>query len=334
VSNKNRDLRQSVGWGKYLQHLGWSVEEIKNKKPGIKIYIKKIPFLGAVIKIQRPAEIPPIEEIDRIAKKHRALFVKIEPVGNAQSAFRREGGFSSQEPVAGFEPDPTPNLPTRTIQVDLSKTEEELWKNLSQDARQSVRKAQSYKLQVASFKWGEPGFEKALNEFHRLLKETGHRQKFWTGDYAQLKAKADAFQKDCLVFLVFPNKSINQPIAGALVLLTGDTASFRKETSRSLEGTAFYHHTASNETGRKLFAPYILMWEIIKEIKGRKPGIGHLEFEGIVDPRFPQTKRWEGFTVFKRKWGGDEIEFPAPLIKHYHPLVKAFFALSRKIAVG
>lgn len=319
------DLRQSVGWGKYLQHLGWSVEEIKNKKPGIKIYIKKIPFLGAVMKIQRPAEIPPIEEIDRIAKKHRALFVKMEP----QLATNYQLLTTN-----GFKPDPTPNLPTRTIQVDLSKTEEELWKNLSQDARQSVRKARSKQLTVNSYQFGDKNFDSALQDFHQLLKETGHRQKFWTGGYAQLKAKADAFQKDCLVFLVFPNKSINQPIAGALVLLAGDTASFRKETSRSLEGTAFYHHTASNETGRKLFAPYILMWEIIKEIKGRKSGIGHLEFEGIADPRFPQTKRWEGFTVFKRKWGGNEIEFPAPLIKHYHPLVKALFVLSQKISVG
>src|SRR3990170_7867604 len=113
------DLRQSAGWAKYLQSQGWKIEESK----GFKAYIRKVPLVGSVIKIQRPAEIPPVEEIDRIAKKHHALFVKIEPVGNAQSAFRREGGFSSQEPVAGFEPDPTPNLPTRTIQVDLSKTE-------------------------------------------------------------------------------------------------------------------------------------------------------------------------------------------------------------------
>ncbi|MEX0587369.1 MAG: hypothetical protein WD159_01260, partial [Patescibacteria group bacterium] len=164
------------------------------------------------------------------------------------------------------------------------------------------------------------------------LKETGRRQKFWTGSFEQLQTKVNAFGKDALVFLVYRT---GNAVAGALVLVAGDTASFRKETSRSNGGTAFYHHTASSRAGRELFAPYLLMWEIFKSLKaaGSRQKVKYLEFEGVADPRFPQTKKWEGFTVFKRKWGGEELEFPAPLVKHYHPLVKALFRLSQKIAV-
>lgn len=297
------DLRQSDSWARYLRNLGWKTEEIKSKKYNLRIFIREIPLVGSVIKLQRPAEIPPISEIDRIAKEHRALLAKIEPLA------------AGHKPLAGFEPDRTPNLPTKTIVVDLDKSEEKLWKNLSHNARQSIRKANGSNLKLVISNWGERNFEKNLKQFHQLLKQTGERQKFWTGDYAQLKAKTDAFGKDALVLLVSHD---GQQLAGALILLT--------------DGIAYYHHTASNETGQKLFAPYFLMWEIYRFLKA-KTSVRRLELEGIADPRFPQTKRWEGFTVFKRKWGGEEIEFPIPMIKIYHPLVRALFTLSRKIPV-
>jgi len=254
-----------------------------------------------VVKVQRPPEVPPIEEIDRIAKKHRALFVKLEPFAEPNFELSR----------LGFELDPNPNLPTKTIVVNLHPTEGELWKNLSQDARQSIRKARNQQLKVDSRRYGAEDFESAQQKFHRLLTETGKRQGFWTGDYSQLRAKTTAFGKDAVIFLAL---AADQPIAGALVLLA--------------EEMAFYHHAASNQTGQKLFAPYLLTWEIFHYLKNETP-IRQLDFEGITDPRFPQTRRWEGFTVFKRKWGGKEVEFPAPHIKYYSPLTKILFRITQ-----
>jgi len=301
------DLRQSDGWARYLQRTGWSVEEVKrtrskianpaerDKRYKVKVYIRKIPLIGSVIKIQRPAEIPPMEEIDRIAKKHRALFVKIEPV------------VSSQEPVAGFEPDPNPNLPTKTMVIDLTKAEKKLWDDLSQDARQSVRKARSEQLTVNSYQFGKPGFDKALNEFHQLLKETGRRQGFWTPSLAQLQVKAGAFGQDVILFLVQPG-----PLAGAFFLRDGETV--------------YYHHAGSSPEGREKHAPYLLLWEVIKFFRNSDK---RLDLEGVSDPRFPkQTKRWSGFTIFKNKFGGNKIEYPRPLIRYYHPLVKLLFSLA------
>jgi len=302
VSNKSRDIRQSGGWGKYLQHIGWAVEEIKNKKPGIKVYVKKIPLLGAVIKIQRPAGIPPIEEIDRIARKHRALFVKLEPQLTTNYQLLTTNGF---------EPDPSPNLPTKTIIIDLTKSEGDLWKNLSQDARQSVRKARSEQLIVNSYQFGKPGFEKSLDEFHRLLKETGRRQGFWTPGLVQLQAKAGAFDQNAILFLIQP-----EPSAGAFFLRDGETV--------------YYHHAGSSPEGREKHAPYLLLWEAIKFFRNSAK---RLDLEGVSDPRFPkQTKRWSGFTIFKNKFGGQERNYPAPLIKHFHPLTRILFKFANKIS--
>src|SRR3990167_8358286 len=97
------DLRQSDGWAEYLESQGWVVEKLGNTK----VFVRKIPPFGAVAKIQRPAEIPTAAEINRIARKHHALFVKLEPLA------------VSPKPLAGFQNDSSPNLATKTIILDL-----------------------------------------------------------------------------------------------------------------------------------------------------------------------------------------------------------------------
>lgn len=302
------DLRQAEGWSRYLSNQGWRITEVKGKKSKCKIYTRRIPLIGSVIKIQRPTEVPPVKEIDQIAKNRRALFVKFEPLLTTNYQLLTKHGFKS---------DPNPNLPTKTTIVDLTKGEKELWKDLSQDARQSIKKAIIYKIQVTSYRWGEDGFEQALTNFHQLLRKTGQRQHFLTPKSEQLKAKTKAFGKNAVLFLAYTpkqpeNQTTKQPIAGALFLIS-DT-------------TAYYHYAASSLKGQELYAPYFLMWEAIKSFK---LPINSLDLEGVHDSRYPKaTKRWKGFTTFKRKFGGTELEHPKPLIKYYNPTIRLLFKLA------
>jgi len=295
LTEMEQDLRQSDGWAEYLESQGWLVEKLG----GTKVFIRKIPPFGAVAKIQRPAEIPAVAEIDRIARENHALFVKIEPLSTA-SNFELLTNH-------GFVHDSSPNLATKTVILDLTKSEDELWKDLSQDARQSVRKAQNNHLQAVGFKLGEPGFDKALIEFHQLLKETGHRQHFWTPTFDQLRKKAEIFGTDAALFLAYSQS--HTPLAGTFVLLDDGT------------------HSASSQEGQDLYASYFLLWETIKGLKARK--VTRLDLAGVYDPRFHRaTQSWRGFTAFKKKFGGKEVEYPRPLIKYYHPFVKFIFKIA------
>ncbi|NIT03731.1 peptidoglycan bridge formation glycyltransferase FemA/FemB family protein [Candidatus Saccharibacteria bacterium] len=297
----NTDLRQSLGWAKYLKSQGWKIEEIRGQRSEVRVYIRKIPLLGSVIKIQRPAEIPSAEEIDRIAKKNRAFLVKLEP------PYQSPGYPVTRLP--GFEPDPTPNLPTKTIFVDLTKSEDELWANLSQDVRQSVRKARDMGLKVNIYRTTDEDFDQALINFHDLLKETGKRRRFWTPSLPQLREKAKAFGKDTTLFLV--QSGSKNPVAGALTLLWDGT------------------HSASSAEGQRLFAPYLLLWETILYLK-KKRGAKYHDLAGIHDPRYPKlTKRWGGFTLFKRKFGGREVEYPRPLVRYFGWPTKLIFNLGK-----
>jgi lipid II:glycine glycyltransferase (peptidoglycan interpeptide bridge formation enzyme) len=77
---------------------------------------------------------------------------------------------------------------------------------------------------------------------------------------------------------------------------------------------AFDWFGASAPKGRQLSLKSLVIWEAIKEAK--RQGLNVFDFEGIYDSRFHQTqKNWQGFSFFKKGFGGEEIEFSQPLIK-------------------
>lgn len=297
------DLRQSKEWARYLSSQGWQVEKLQIADYRLQVYVRKIPLIGSVVKIQRPRIIPPVEAIDKIARKHRALFVKLEPLPTVSYKLLTRHGFIR---------DSAPSLPTKTTVLPLTKSEDKLWKALSQDTRHDTKEAEKYQTSVISYQSGDRKFGRALESFSHLLSETGRRGGFWPPNFGQLKAKAEAFGKNAVLFLAYPKPYPPnlKPLAGALILIHGTTA--------------YYHHTATSTTGRRLNASYFLMWRIIQNAKSS--GLKALDLGSIYDPRYHKaTKRWQNFSIFKKKWGGKEVEYPPPLIKYYSSLAKLLF---------
>jgi len=290
------DLRQSNEWSRYISQLGWQVEETKNKEQRTKIFIRKLPLIGAVGKIQRSSVIPLIEEIDGIAKRHRVLFVKLEP-----SFVKATEGLRSSPP-SGFEPDNWSLSSTRTIHIDLTPNEEEIFAKFSKDARYSVRKAQRLGVKI------ETSNDK-IKTFYNLLKGTGKRKKFYVAPFKDLQAKVGAFKDKSTLIFAYHNE---EPIAGALILFH--------------DRVAYYHQAASNLQGRKLLAPYLVVWGVIKLAKKR--GCHTLDLEGIYDPRYKIYKRFRKIGIFKKKFGGRGVEYPGSFIRYYNPIIKLIFKLT------
>ncbi|KKU22794.1 MAG: hypothetical protein UX34_C0021G0006 [Candidatus Woesebacteria bacterium GW2011_GWF1_46_13] len=68
------DIRQTVQYANYLEKIGWVVE----KSGEINYFIKKLPLVGSIIKVQRPEEIR-INKIRQLSKKYHAFQIIIEP---------------------------------------------------------------------------------------------------------------------------------------------------------------------------------------------------------------------------------------------------------------
>lgn len=300
------ELRQSPEWGKYLAELGWETETVA----GCRVRLRQIGRLGSILKIQRPESLP-LQQIDVLAKNRRALFTKVEPLTDDQLRRLSESGYS---------PDTWPLNPSRTVFLNLARSEEEILYQTSKDTRQSIKKALTLGLSAIVYNQESKDFGHALEIFYDLFRQTGREKKFWIPPLKDLSAKARAFGRLCYLILVFrvDQKLLTAtdllPLAGAFLLIH--------------DGIGYYHHAASLELGQLVRAPYLCLWETIKTAKAE--GCQILDLEGIFDLRFPSMgKRWVDFSTFKLKWGGEIVAYPPPTLKTFNPLLRLFFRLAK-----
>jgi lipid II:glycine glycyltransferase (peptidoglycan interpeptide bridge formation enzyme) len=280
------DIRQSPLWAKYLEKLGWLVEKID----GNFVYIKKIPFLGSFIKIQRVKNFD-LKKIDIIRKKYRAFSIKIEPDISAPKNF-----INSLQKL-NFKKDNFPLSLPKTIWIDLEKNEEGLWKNLKKDCRYCIKKAQGEKIKIKK--------SEDIDTFSKLWSKERERG-LGPSQKEDLKKIFKVFGKNARIFFAEKGGEI---LGGALTL--------------NWEKTHYYTHAFSTKKGRRSFVQYLVVWEIIK--KARKSGCKIFDFEGIYDPRFHSTtKSWQGFSHFKKSFGGKEIEYPGTFSKTFFLLTNYF----------
>lgn len=286
-----RDIRQSENWGKYLESLGWKYEKVED----IFVFIKSIGF-GSVIKIQRPEKLTPkkIKAIDELALKNKALFVKCEPAELPDTENLLKNGYKRS-----FFPLVCPS----TVIMDLTKSEEELLRNLKKDVRQSIRKAKEEKLETKFYINATPEKQK---EAWELLTKTGKEKKFYVQPFSDFESKVKIWGEDSIIVTTYKDGEI---LAASLVLL--------------FDENAFYTHAGTNLKGREVYASYQQLWETILYLKKLK--IKKFDLEGINDERFPNfTRNWGGFSLFKLKFGGEVLKMPAPYIKYYSKLLTAF----------
>lgn len=183
-------------------------------------------------------------------------------------------------------------LPSRTLIIDLEQSEEKIFNRMQKDARYAIRKSSQTPLGCA-----QPS---SLGVFHRAWRRSVSWRR-WVPSLKSLQNLKTAFGKNALFLIATRQKQI---IAGTVILVAARRA--------------YYYYAFTNQAGRRLLAQYLLVWEAIKLAK--KLGCEIFDFEGIYDQRFPD-KSWQGFSHFKRSFGGQVIEYPGcfrKFILHLH----------------
>lgn len=284
------NIRQSPEYGYFLEKIGWTVGREKE----FQYYVRKIPLLGNFLKIPKPFILSEVEGLkppilDKLAKKYHAFAVCVD--------------YS----------------PIKTLFLDLTPSLDTILSQTKKDCRYEIRKAQKNNLTVRVFQPQKSPITpiSPISQFIKMWNENAHRRGFWVPFKKEIRAIYEAFGPNAYLFLAYlpENPQTPQvpqfPISGALILTSSHTAS--------------YFHAASTPEGRKLAAPSLVVWEAIKLAK--KKGCQVFDFEGIQDPRDKNTKKWGGFTHFKKSFGGREVEYPLTITKYYHPLVRLLFSL-------
>jgi len=263
------ELQQSPIYAKYIEALHWQVITAD----GVRMFYKKIPFLGGLLKIQRPKKLPHIPNLD-------VKTIAIEPEQNQNITVYKKWVSALEKKYrvvrSGY-------MPTKTILVDLKPTEREIFNRFSEAKRRAVRKAQKNHVFVTE-----------SNDIHSLIRiknksggflgfiTTVGIDKFW-----HIMAP-----KHATILLAYNN---NDLVGGVLVVFWNRTA--------------YYWIAGSTKEGKKLFAPTLLVWETLRIAK--RHGEKQFDFLGVWDERKPREHLdWKGFTRFKEGFGGTPLYWP------------------------
>lgn len=236
-----------------------------------------------------------IEYVKNLARKEGAWFIRLNPLVadsvEMRSLLKRLGGIPSAIHAMDGE---------HCWVLDLSNSEEKLLSHMRKTTRYEIRQKDKYGILVKKTQEN-----RYFDEFYTLYRDTSFRQGFIP--HAGIAEEYAVFAKEQEADLFFGY--YEKKIASAALILY-------------FNNQAIYHHGASIPT--KAPVSTIVQWEAIKEAKKR--GMNVYNFWGIApldNPKHP----WRGLTLFKKGFGGREIN----TIHSYDFIVSPFYYITRGI---
>lgn len=233
-----------------------------------------------------------IRTIKEIAKKEKSIFFKVEPIssiGGSENDFKSSRFKKSQQ-----------IQPSKTLVLDIAKSEENLLKQMHQKTRYNINLALKKELKVKSQKSKAKSFER----FWELLINTAKKDKFNPHPKEYYKKILELPGTE-----LFVAEYDNKIVAANIILF------YNKQ--------AIYLHGASDYEYRNLMAPHLLQWHQILEAK--KQGCIEYDFWGIDE------QKWPGVTRFKKGFGGKEIKYPGAFDLVFQPLWYKIYKIARRI---
>jgi lipid II:glycine glycyltransferase (peptidoglycan interpeptide bridge formation enzyme) len=258
------DIRQSAEFAQYLSLLGWHTQRFENTN----YFFKKLFGIFTVCKIQRPDKIN-FKAINKFIKTHRPLQIVLEPIDKFQAEEAKKFGFKIYS---------SSYLPSKTLELNLTWSQNKLVTNLKKDARGAINKNNKLNLRKYSLD--------NLTKFRDIWKNNVSFQRY-VPPVKNLIALKKTYGNNSLFITSKENTS------GAIFLISGSKA--------------YYWQAFTGKVGRAKKHQYKIVWEGILWAKSK--GARVFDFEGIYDERFP-NKDWLGFTHFKKSFNGNEILYP------------------------
>lgn len=270
-----KDIRQSPLFARFMHDIGWEVKKIHIQF----VYMRKFPFVGFFAKMPRPKPPFPFSQFQSFITDNHIFRFKIAPF--IPSSSKKYTKIKRQFISHNFKVDNFPFNPTTTICVDLTQSEDILFKNFTQAKRRAVRRAIKNDVVIKE--------SSDIKTFISIRKKQYFPFGFLVAHEME-KLWQNFFPENAVLLLAFSKEK--KAIGGILLLF--------------YDGIAYYWFASATFSGKKLFAPTLLVWEALKCAKKR--GCSQFDFEGICDDRFPKaSESWRGFTKFKEDFGGKKV---------------------------
>lgn len=317
---------QAYEWGTFRERTGIRVIRKGIEKggkiiDGFQMTLHPIPHtpysIGYIPKGKLPSK-ELLTMLKELGKQHNCIFIQLEPdvIKNSVQEWNPL--------ILGLQPAAHPLFTKYTFLIDLTKTEEELLKNMHAKTRYNIRVAQKHGVVVT-----EDNSEKSFTHYLHLTEETTKRQKFYahTKHYHTLMWETLKNQKPEINNHHFNNLRAHlftaqyKPAEGKELTLTSYILFV-------FHDTLYYPYGASSNQYRNVMASNLLMWEVIRF--GKRLGLTRFDMWGAVSPDTPKDNPWQGFHRFKEGYGPTLTEFVGSYDLVINPLLYKGYKLANK----
>ncbi|MEK7160282.1 MAG: peptidoglycan bridge formation glycyltransferase FemA/FemB family protein [Patescibacteria group bacterium] len=290
MRSNNLHPLQSFLWGKFRKKTGVGVISANN----LLLTLHPIPHTKYTIGYLPKSFLPTKQmliDLKKTVSGKNCIFIQIEPdVEDSEN-------LKSEIKKLGLIPSARPLFTKYNFVLDLTKTEEELLRNMHPKTRYNIKLAEKKGVSVK-----EDNSDKAFNEYLKLTKETTKRQKFYAHSQNYHKLMWETLKPmtndqrprtDILRAHLLKAKYEGEVLVAWVLFVLGDTL--------------YYPYGASSDKHREVMASNLMMWEAIKF--GKKLGLKKFDMWGALSQN-PDTKdSWYGFHKFKEGYGAKHIEY-------------------------
>ncbi len=292
-------ITQSWQWGEFRSKTPSVKKVIRmgNSKRAFQITIHKLPKVSFTIAYLPRSPLPTpgeLREIVAVCKAERALFLQIEPDFTKTNPLTLPG---AQEVI--------PLLPRHTIVIDLTKSEEELLKQMHEKTRYNVRLATKKGVIVK-----EESSKEAVEKFVILLEASEARQGFYAHSRNYYTTLWDTLRPAHQVYLLnaYIPENKDKPIAGAMLL--------------KFKNTIYYAYAGFDMSFRSYMAPQLLYFATMR--LGKKLDCEIFDLWSSYKETPSESDPWWGVYRVKQGFGGEEIHYPVTIDIPLSPLYPLF----------
>lgn len=299
-------LLQSWKWGEFKEQMGWKVYRIAIEEKGIitgiaQLLIKSFPgnlasiaYLprGPMLNWEDETAVGSVfDEIHKIARENRAVFLKIEPplISTVENHDQIRKYLFTYSPIT--------NQPKNTIIIDIKSDENTILAEMRKKTRQYIRRAEREGIKVRI------GTKADMLIITSLMKSTGKRQAFSVRSKEFYQKQYEILTRNGEYVLLIAEKD-------------GQVLAFRTISAFGQHAAEF--HAGSIDETDALHPNYLLVWEGIQWAKKR--GCSTYDMWGIPDdlevgngendpPNYKNDRGLWGVFQFKRGFCHNVVPF-------------------------
>jgi lipid II:glycine glycyltransferase (peptidoglycan interpeptide bridge formation enzyme) len=296
---------QSLEWGEARKKMGIRVERIVDNDHIFQLSIHPIPYspfsIGYLPRSVAPTE-SVLQKLYEFGKQNNLLFIKLEPYTPYEdnSLLKMKKIKLVLSPHALF--------PEWTQTLNLTKTEEELLKNMKPKTRYNIRLAEKKGVVIK-----ELSTDEGYAIFEKLYFETCARQNY--------HGHTPFYHKTIW-------NELKNSQAHILIAFLGETPLAAYELLY-LNKYFYYLYGGSSLLHKNVMAPNLLMWEAIK--LGKKLGAEVFDMWGSLPPMYSESHPWAGFTRFKEGYGTEFTHLSPSYDLVINPFLYQIYNLAYKI---